>query len=89
MLLIFLNACNTVTGTVEGTGRGIIKDVKTFHHYSTCIFTDTQCGDLDLKKWFNYDQSMFKTNLSINQPNEEIITQNICNVVLQTIICDV
>jgi hypothetical protein len=50
MLLIFLNACNTVTGTVEGTGRGIIKDVKTFHHYSTCIFTDTQCGDLDLKK---------------------------------------
>ena len=50
VLLIFLNACNTVTGTVEGTGRGIIKDVKTFHHYSTCIFTDTQCGDLDLKK---------------------------------------
>jgi len=50
VMLIFLNACNTVTGTVEGTGRGIIKDVKTFHHYSTCIFTDTQCGDLDLKK---------------------------------------
>ena len=50
MLLIFLNACNTVTGTVEGTGIGIIKDVKTIHHYSTCIFTDTQCGDLDLKK---------------------------------------
>jgi hypothetical protein len=50
LLLIFLNACNTVTGTVEGTGRGIIKDVKTIHHYSTCIFTDIQCGDLDLKK---------------------------------------
>tara|TARA_B110000967_G_C18464530_1_gene354282 strand:- start:106 stop:294 length:189 start_codon:yes stop_codon:yes gene_type:complete len=49
VLLIFLNACNTVTGTVEGTGRGIIKDVKTIHHYSTCIFTDAQCGDLDLK----------------------------------------
>lgn len=48
--LIFLNACNTVTGTVEGTGRGIIKDVKTIHHYGTCLFTDTQCGDLDLKK---------------------------------------
>ena len=67
VLLIFLNACNTVTGTVEGTGRGIIKDVKTFHHYSTCIFTDTQCGDLDLKKWFNYDQSTIRTNLNINQ----------------------
>ena len=66
VLLIFLNACNTVTGTVEGTGRGIIKDVKTFHHYSTCIFTDTQCGDLDLKKWFNYDQGTIKTNLNIN-----------------------
>ena len=50
VILNFLNACNTVTGTVEGTGRGVIKDVKTFHHYSTCIFTDTQCGDLDLKK---------------------------------------
>ncbi len=47
--LIFLNACNTLTGTVEGTSHGIIKDVKTIHHYSTCIFTDTQCGDLDLK----------------------------------------
>ena len=67
VLLIFLNACNTVTGTVEGTGRGIAKDVKTFHHYSTCIFTDTQCGDLDLKKWFNYDQGTIKTNLNINQ----------------------
>jgi len=50
VLLIFLNACNTITGTVEGTGHGIIKDVKTIHHYSTCIFTNTQCGDLDLKK---------------------------------------
>ncbi len=50
MLLIFLNACNTVTGTVEGTALGVVKDVKTIHHYSTCIFTDAQCGDLDLKK---------------------------------------
>tara|TARA_B100000989_G_scaffold26989_1_gene17408 strand:- start:1235 stop:1417 length:183 start_codon:yes stop_codon:yes gene_type:complete len=48
MLLFFLNNCNTVTGTVEGTVRGIYKDVKTTHHYSTCIFTKTQCGDLDL-----------------------------------------
>ena len=47
-LLIFLNACNTITGTVEGTAIGVVKDVKTFHHYSTCIFTDAQCGDLDL-----------------------------------------
>ena len=49
ILLILLNACNTVTGTVEGTTGGIVRDVKTIHHYSTCIFTDTQCGDLDLK----------------------------------------
>ena len=48
-LLILLNACNTITGTVEGTALGIVKDVKTIHHYSTCIFTDTECGDLNLK----------------------------------------
>tara|TARA_B100001996_G_scaffold356368_1_gene319625 strand:+ start:309 stop:506 length:198 start_codon:yes stop_codon:yes gene_type:complete len=48
LLLIFLNACNTVTGTVEGTAIGVVKDVKTFHHYSTCVFTKTQCGKLDL-----------------------------------------
>ena len=49
-LLSLLNACNTITGTVEGTTRGIINDVKTIHHYSTCVFTDTQCGDIDLIK---------------------------------------
>ena len=48
-LLILLNACNTVTGTVEGVAGGVVRDVKTIHHYSTCIFTDAQCGDLDLK----------------------------------------
>tara|TARA_Y100000590_G_scaffold381934_1_gene451513 strand:- start:756 stop:932 length:177 start_codon:yes stop_codon:yes gene_type:complete len=48
-LFIILNQCNTVTGTVEGTALGVVKDVKTFTHYSTCIFTDTECGDLDLK----------------------------------------
>ena len=47
--LIALNACNTVTGTVEGVAGGVVRDVKTIHHYSTCIFTDAQCGDLDLK----------------------------------------
>tara|TARA_B110001450_G_scaffold248325_1_gene264371 strand:+ start:136 stop:315 length:180 start_codon:yes stop_codon:yes gene_type:complete len=47
--LSFLNACNTVTGTIEGTAVGVIKDVKSLHHYSTCIFTKTQCGDLDLE----------------------------------------
>ncbi len=47
-LLIFLNQCNTVTGSVEGTALGVIKDVKTTYHYSTCIFTKVQCGDLDL-----------------------------------------
>ena len=46
---ILLNACNTVTGTVEGVAGGIVRDVKTIHHYSTCMFTDTKCGDLDLK----------------------------------------
>jgi predicted small secreted protein len=46
--LLLLSSCNTVTGTVEGTARGIYKDVKTVHHYSTCIFTRVQCGDLDL-----------------------------------------
>ena len=49
-LLILLNACNTITGTIEGTTRGVVRDVRTIHHYTTCIFTDTQCGDLDLKK---------------------------------------
>ena len=49
-LLILLNACNTVTGTVEGTALGVVKDVKTIHHYSTCVFTDTQCGDIELIK---------------------------------------
>ena len=48
-LLILLSACNTVTGTVEGTALGVIKDVKTITHYSTCVFTDTECGDLNLK----------------------------------------
>ena len=48
-LLILLNSCNTITGTVEGTALGIVKDVKTIHHYGTCVFTDTECGDLDLK----------------------------------------
>ena len=47
-LLINLNQCNTVTGTVEGTALGVIKDVKTTYHYSTCVFTDVTCGDLDL-----------------------------------------
>lgn len=49
MLLVLLNSCNTVTGTVEGTGLGIVKDVKTIHHYSTCLFTKAQCGNLDLR----------------------------------------
>ena len=47
-LFIFLTSCNTVTGTIEGTAIGIVKDVKTTYHYSTCVFTKEQCGDLDL-----------------------------------------
>ena len=47
-LFLLLSNCNTVTGTIEGTALGVVKDVKTTYHYSTCIFTDTECGDLDL-----------------------------------------
>ena len=45
---ILLQACNTVTGTIEGTALGIVKDVKSTYHYTTCVFTDATCGDLDL-----------------------------------------
>ena len=48
LILSLLQSCNTVTGTVEGTATGLYKDAKTIHHYSTCIFTKTQCGDLNL-----------------------------------------
>ena len=47
--LFLLSACNTVTGTVEGTALGVVKDIKTKHHYSTFVFTNTECGDLNLK----------------------------------------
>ncbi len=48
LVFIIFTSCNTVTGTVEGTAIGVAKDIKTTIHYSTCIFTETQCGDLDL-----------------------------------------
>ena len=51
VLIIFLqilSGCNTVTGTIEGTGMGVVRDVKTVYHYSTCVFTRVQCGDLRL-----------------------------------------
>ena len=51
---LFSSACNTVTGTVEGTALGVVKDVKTTYHYSTCIFTKVTCGDLDLD-WSIFD----------------------------------
>ena len=47
-IFISVSGCNTVTGTIEGGALGVIKDIKTTHHYTTCVFTDTQCGDLDL-----------------------------------------
>ncbi len=47
-LLTVLTACNTVTGSIEGTALGVVKDVKSTYHYSTCIFTKVTCGDLDL-----------------------------------------
>jgi hypothetical protein len=49
LLIFFLfSGCNTVTGSIEGTALGVVKDVKTTYHYSTCVFTKVQCGDLDL-----------------------------------------
>jgi predicted small secreted protein len=45
---LLLANCNTVTGSIEGTALGVAKDVKTTYHYSTCVFTKIQCGDLDL-----------------------------------------
>ena len=50
ILLFFclISGCNTVTGTIEGTALGVVKDVKTTYHYTTCVFTDATCGDLDL-----------------------------------------
>ena len=47
-ILFITTSCNTVTGSIEGTALGVAKDVKTTYHYSTCIFTKIQCGDLDL-----------------------------------------
>ena len=47
-LFVIVSGCNTVTGTIEGGALGVVKDIKTTHHYTTCVFTDTQCGDLDL-----------------------------------------
>ena len=48
ILLFILTGCNTVTGSIEGTAMGVAKDVKTTYHYTTCVFTKVQCGDLDL-----------------------------------------
>ena len=48
LFLLSLSSCNTVTGTIEGSALGVVKDVKATYHYSTCIFTDVECGDLDL-----------------------------------------
>ena len=47
-IFLSVSGCNTVTGTIEGGALGVIKDIKSTHHYTTCVFTDTQCGDLDL-----------------------------------------
>ena len=47
-IMLITSSCNTVTGSIEGTALGVAKDVKTTYHYSTCVFTKVQCGDLDL-----------------------------------------
>ena len=49
-------SCNTVTGTIEGTALGVVKDVKSTYHYSTCVFTKVTCGDLDLD-WHYFEIS--------------------------------
>ena len=48
IFLFIFSGCNTVTGTIEGTALGVVKDVKSAYHYSTCVFTKVTCGDLDL-----------------------------------------
>ena len=47
-VLFITTGCNTVTGSIEGTALGVVKDAKTTIHYTTCVFTKVQCGDLDL-----------------------------------------
>ena len=49
LIFLFLTNCNTISGTLEGSVRGVKRDVQTTTHYTTCIFTKVQCGDLDLK----------------------------------------
>ena len=48
IFFLILSGCNTVTGTIEGTALGVVKDVKSTYHYTTCVFTDATCGELDL-----------------------------------------
>ena len=48
-IFIFFTSCNTVTGSIEGTALGVVKDVKSTYHYTTCVFTKVTCGDLDLE----------------------------------------
>ena len=56
LIFFFLltTSCNTVTGTIEGTALGVVKDVKSTYHYSTCVFTKVTCGDLDLD-WYYFE----------------------------------
>ncbi len=55
-LLLTLNSCNTVTSTAEGSGvgKGIARDVKYLYHYSTCVFSRVQCGDLRFD-WLKFE----------------------------------
>ena len=39
--------CEELSGFL-GCKTKLAKDVKTTHHYTTCVFTSVQCGDLDL-----------------------------------------
>ena len=47
-IFVLISGGNTVTGSIEGTALGVVKDIKSTYHYSTCVFTKVQCGDLDL-----------------------------------------
>ena len=53
---LILTGCNTVTGTIEGTALGVVKDVKSTYHYTTCVFTDVTCGDFTMY-WLGISKS--------------------------------
>jgi|TARA_B100001964_G_C13932713_1_gene465321 predicted small secreted protein len=40
LILLYLNACNTISGTATGVGR----DIKSIYHYGSCVWDwDKDC----------------------------------------------